>query len=380
MLKKICLIVAALILMTGSAFARDCHFQILLTVHQDETESSLSADVFFCENKMILISSLFPSFFLSLQENTDSILSITEQESSFDSFYIPPIMTVMKELIQVMNLSENEGMYSGDLFDAAGLQASGTYTIEEFLSLPEMISAKESADQSYLWELVQTELKELLNQTDLTKVIVHFSLYDNGKYLTLTGTEEERTIFTVSFDFSGQNTVKAVLGYAENGSNYYWVSEYSVLSEDEIRLTCGLFADNKQQGYRSIVNSQPILTENWQIQLSDNRKEMSVAGEMIPGNGTVPAEFSGCLSLENLSFQARIGFRNTEGTYLNISAVLDDAPVHTEGLKAFAIENLSDLPDIGTLTSEISQNIIPFMLQIIQLLPGEYSDLLFPAD
>lgn len=378
MLKKIfCLIFAALILMTGSAFANEHHLQIKLTVHQNEDESFLSADAFFCNNEILILSSLFPSYYLSLKEDTGRMIPELSQGISFNSFSIPPIRNALAELIRMMNLSESEGVYTGDLFDGASVQAAGSFTMEELLALPEEVFDAKGENWIFFIKPLIGEIKNQLEQKGLIKSVVRFGVYDNGKYLTITGISDEKTIFTLSCDFADPNAVKAVFGRSENGTNYYWVSDFNVLSENEIRYTCRLLADGKKQGFRSVMNCTPVLTENWKISLSENREEMSFSGEILPGNEMSPADITGYLSLEKYTFQAQIGFRNMEGTCLNISSVLDESPVHTEGLKAFSMDNLSDLPDIGTITSEISRNMMPFMLQLIQLLPEEYMTLLF---
>ena len=213
----------------------------------------------------------------------------------------------------------------------------------------------------------------------LNGVSIQYNLYNEGKYLIVNGLEKEKTVFTVSLDFTDPSTVKSILGYASEGSNYYWVSDLSVVSEKEMHFSSALVSDGMKHGYRSVEMKPPVLKENWNLQLSDDRKTLSFTGEILPANDKNPLDISGTLSLnEKPELAAKICFRDWQEAFFTASAKTDNSSVNTEGLQILSAEVFSGT-GTASLETELNGNIIPLMMKLMLALPEGYREDLLPA-
>ena len=66
MIRRILTLLAALFLMTGSAFAAEQHAEIQFVIHQGDSETAVTADLLLREKEIVVLSGLFPSYALSL--------------------------------------------------------------------------------------------------------------------------------------------------------------------------------------------------------------------------------------------------------------------------------------------------------------------------
>ena len=373
LLKKMCLFILVMVLLTGSAFAEDTRVEIQFIVHQENSESAFTAEVLFRESEILVLSGLFPSFAFSVPGEYSGFSAIPDQDTTFNSFSLDDTGSVIRNILEQMNTVTLSGLFAGDLFDQAGTVTKGTVSFQELLSVLPTLNSSWKINPELFRKSFMQEVFPASGLPDLSGTLIQYNVFDDGKYLILNGLEKDKTVFTASFDFSVRNSLKAVIGHAEEGKNYYWIHDLSILSPDEFRLTSALKSDLLKQGYRSIITNPSIVTENWNVQLSENRKEISFDGEIVPENGKKTVEISGMISTESKTvFRAKIGFRDLEESYFTFSVSMDHLPVNTGNLKVLSLSDFTSSSEYDSFLTEISGNIIQFMLKLSQALPEDY--------
>ena len=371
MLKKFCLVVAVLILVSGSACAADLRLETQLIIHQKDSESAVTAEVLIREHEIMLISGLFPSCAFSFAAESVSVPDLTAADTTFDLFELPEATAVVPAFLQLLNAETSEGVFAGDLFDNASIAAKGQISAGDLLSL---LAAHIQAEKEQNGGMTDS-LSALPDISELSGLMIQYNVYDNGKYISFYGSKGDKTVFTVSCDCSATDAVKAVTGYSSDGKNYYWDSDVTLDSPNKMFFTSSMFADALKQGYRNAANGTPIVTESWTIQLSDDRKEMDFTGTILPANNKKPVEIEGSFSMNNHpALQIKAGFRDWEEAYLTLTVSVDESTVNTEGLKIIPLNELTDFSEAETAVSEIAANGIPILLKIITALPEEYQD------
>ena len=214
----------------------------------------------------------------------------------------------------------------------------------------------------------------------LSDIMIQYRVYDHGDYLTLNGVLGDKTIFTLSCDLTEENSVKSVLGYPENGKNYYIVSEFKVISDREISISSAMISDRNKLGYRAIMNNAPVLKENWRIRLSPDRKETEFTGEIVPENGKKPLEISGSISKETKPMLlAKIGFRDWTESWFTLAVTLENTLLNTESLKVVSVDSADDNQGLE-FVGEISGNAMAFLTRLMMALPEEYRTELLPLN
>lgn len=367
MIRRILTLLAALFLMTGSAFAAEQHAEIQFVIHQGDSETAVTADLLLREKEIVVLSGLFPSYALSLPCD-GAAAAAADDAASYGPFYLPGIGTVLPGIVQVLNPETSEGIFTGDLFDEAYILSKGECGIYDLLAIPEKLGGE--AAGSFL----QNGISALFGQTDPESIRIRYAMYDNGNYLTLTFLQGENTVGTASFDFSDPKGLKALIGNAENGTNYYWALEVRVQTTEEMTITASLFADPRKAGYRSVMRNRPVVAENWKLRLSEDRKEIRFTGEVLPGNGKTPIDISGSFGKENKPMlQMNIGFRDWDKATMTLNAQLSETTVNTEGLKTIQLENTESLAADSGLSTEITVKMMPLLAVLMQAVPAEYA-------
>lgn len=374
MLRKFCLLVIILILVSGSACAADLRLEMQFIIHQKDSESAVTAETLIREHEIMLISGLFPSYAFSIDSEQASLPELTD--TTFDLFTLPEATEIIPAFLQILNAETYEGVFAGDLFDNANLAAKGCISAADLLSLfAGHIRTETEQTQDTHSGGILNDFSVLSDMSDFSGLMIQYSMYDNGKYLSFSGTEGDRTLFTASFDCSAPDTVKTVTGYASGGKNYYLDSAVTLVSSNELFFTSSLFADILKQGYRNTVKGTPVVTENWTVLLSEDRKELDFSGTILPENNKKPVEIEGTFSMNNHpALKMKAGFRDWEESYFTLTISMDESPVNTEGLKIISLNNQSDVSETQSAITEITANGLPIMLKMIMALPEEYQD------
>lgn len=377
MLKKLCLILVAIVMLTGSALADDSRIAVQVIIHQKDNESALTAEMLIRDDEILLTSGLFPSYAFSVTDNHPALSETSAAMKEFNPFDLSKIAPFLTGMIQNLNPETAEGVFSGDLFDNASSVMKGRFILNSLMN----ILTGEDENKLLPGSAVTEIASELFSISDLSNIEIQYNLYDEGNYLILNGLENDQTFFTISFNFTDPSAVKALLGYADEGANYYWKSEVSILSENDLNYSSVLIADPQKKGYRSIMQNKPILTENWNVKLSESRKILSFTGEILPANDKKPVDVSGSVSLEDQpEMLAEIRFRDWEEAYLTISVKSDKSSMNTEGLKIFNMNSLTDDTETEAFKNEIVENAVPLFMKIMLVLPDEYRKDLLPLN
>ena len=375
MIRKILTLLLALCLITGSACAAEQHAEIQFVIHRGDSETAVTADLLLRENEIVALCGLFPSYALAVPFENGGLAVRAESAGSYGPFYMPGIGSALPGIVAALNPETAEGIFTGDLFDEAHTLSKGECRISDLTALPAKLGGEETGKATA--NLIQA----LFGQTDPESITVRYAMYDEGTYLTLTFLQDEKTVGTVSFDFSDPKGLKAVTGFAENGTNYYWAAETAVRTTEEMTLTASLFSDPLKSGYRSVMHSSPVVTENWTLQLSEDRKEIRFTGEVLPGNGKRPIDISGSFGKENKPMlQASIGFRDWDKAYVTLNVHFSDTTVNTEGLEKIDLSKAGDLSADSGLKAEITAKTLPLLAALIQAVPTEYAENLFPMN
>ena len=133
MLRKFCLLVIILILVSGSACAADLRLEMQFIIHQKDSESAVTAETLIREHEIMLISGLFPSYAFSIDSEQASLPELTD--TTFDLFTLPEATEIIPAFLQILNAETYEGVFAGDLFDNANLAAKGCISAADLLSL-----------------------------------------------------------------------------------------------------------------------------------------------------------------------------------------------------------------------------------------------------
>ncbi len=137
MFRKCIILFLALILFSGSAFAQDYHLDVEVTVCEGNDSRNISLNVLFRSKELLLLSSLFPSFAVSVPDNTGT-LNPDDINSLFSSEMPPVYISVdhagfFKKYSEYITEPERKGFFSGDLFDNAKTVKSATFSLGELL-------------------------------------------------------------------------------------------------------------------------------------------------------------------------------------------------------------------------------------------------------
>ena len=374
MLRKIVILLSILMLLTGTAYAQDLHLGITLSLHHSGDESTLDTDILFGESEALILSGLFPSFAVSVPIPEETDLEIAYQEISMTDFFPAwDMMSVTAAWVSALESETAKGIYAGELFDEAFTAQTGTCSLADLADLFfMMMNNGTTQEEPVISESVTDEFIYEENEIQYA-----YAVYDSGKYATFSAGDSRQTFCTVSFDFSNPACPAMVFGYAENGKNYYWKIQLSRISDTEIHIQSSLLPDENKAGYRSISREEPIMEENWILKKSVG--DLCFTCEMIPGNEMTPVYLSGSFSAKDLlRFQADIHFGTQEGSFISLTAFMDEEPVSSENLTILSYEDLTDPDNTNTvqLSEEAGVHAVSLYMMLLQMLPQEYMKLM----
>ena len=380
-MKKIFSILLAMILMTGCAAAGDYHLDIQFVVHQGNEDTAVTAEAVLREHQIQFLSGLFPSYALVMEYNNAELLqSLAAVTEPFDIFAMPSFREGLSAFGTDIQAETVTGVFTGDLFDEAHSMISGTFPLNEIISRIMKIANPGYASGT---DEQQDTVKDVFSGKGLQKlsdIMIQYRVYDHGAYLTLNGVFGDKTIFTLSCDLTEENIVKSVLGYPDNGKNYYIVSEFKVVSDREISISSAMISDRNKLGYRAIMNNSPVLKENWKIRQSQDRKGTEFTGEIVPENGKTPLEISGSISTETKPvLLAKIGFRDWNESWFTLAVTLENTLLNTEGLKVVSVDSAEDNQRLE-FAGEMSGNVMAFLARLMMAVPEEYRTELLPLN
>lgn len=363
MLKKTLIVFLALILFCGSAPASAERMTLDIGLQTETDAKHLTADLISADGKTFILSDLFPSYavsfpfssgfgFSDIRSAVISLIRLFRQDSSPARF----------EQLSFFNPVTEKGLYAGDLFDSATQLQTLTVNISDF------ISQVGKADHAGLLPLFDSVFD--------SPVSLVIRIYDSGKYLSVSGMKETFTLFTLSCDFSESGKKKIVWGYPENGQNYYWAAESTVLSEEEMVISCALYSDKWRRGFRDAAMNDPVLSEKWTFQMT-GQDQMQIRAEITPASYPDPIVIS-CIVMDDIS--AEVQFGNSGQSSLSFSIREKTDEIKIDGYQQISIEDLLSPSKAAAFYAEIGANALPFYFYLMQILPQDFLNVLLNQD
>jgi len=373
MLRKYIALFLVMIVFTGTALAQDAHLDFELKVQKPENEKTLTGSIATREQDILVFSSLFPSYVVSVpgKMNFENLFRLFGNDFSIS---VPKISDIDIESGIMTKGIQTAGLYSGDLFDEAKTVQTGTIAVSEILAYMESLPGYEETRS------VQAIINGFLPGKDydgLRNALIQYNLYDSGKYLTLNIFHGDATVATVSFDFSVQKRIEMLLGYAEEGKNYYLDAEVKETEENTVEIKSVLFADAWKNGYRDVRNSTPVLESTWTLSLLPKLREVLISGHFVPSNGLESIVFSGVMSAnENPALTMEFHFSGAEDNRFIIGIQAADNVINAEEKTEVTLAEITTAQGVTPFTDEISYNFLAFYSMLLQSIPAGYQQLL----
>ncbi len=371
MLKKICILAFAFVLLTGSAFAQDSHIQIRIGVQQKGNDTGIILDAIQKEQDLILTSGLFPSYAFTMAGAFPSFFTGDLPDLSKLTFvYSPDLPERMTAWADSLQAEKTMGFYAGDLFDTATVMRRGNCRLDELTGLLQ--------EESIISGMMSIFLN-IAGSAGYSNARAEYSVFDDGRFVSFTGTTGDATIFTVSFDFSMEGGYLAVFGTPGKGKNYYWKTETRSADENTLQIRTALYADEGKTGYRNAVKNTPVLQETWEAAVQQEERTIRFSGTATPGNGISAMNIQGVFTPEKTEkLNASLTFGEATEDRLTMSVRTDQAQLSTEGLKTILLETEKAVSedDTALIIQEIFPNIMPFYLTLTQVLPETYRETL----
>ena len=381
MFRKCIILFLALILFTGSAAASDYHLDAEVTASGRNDTRSISINVLFREKELLLLSSLFPSFALSVPVNAGMLYP-----GDLSSLFAPqnsPIYVSLdgtgffKKYSESIREPEREGFFSGDLFDSAGTVKTAEVSMDELLGYIRAEYGPEDADISLMGEILSRHLSGRM-EPDLSGTVIRWNVYDQGKYVTLILLKGDLAYATVSLDYSRDNRIRAVIGYAENGRNYYWDTETEQTGENQVEFRAELLSDALKKGFRTAKSSTPVLQFSFTATALPSLRQVFTTGMFTPSNGLDSILFSSTFSLgEKPVLTADLYFSSSKDNAISLKICADDTPFDTEGKTVIPSNAMSESGQMPTFTSQLAVNFLHFYSAVKEVVPAEYQDILY---
>ena len=378
--KSLVLLFSLMLMITGTAQAQDINLDINITIHLPAFEKSLASSVLFREQDLVVLSDLFPSFAVTVPEtvNPEAILGFFPSDGTISLKGIGDSVVKAAALVQTDRIS---GIYSGDLFDDATVLQTGSIKLTDFISSVNSAPDTQYNPVSALFEVMAQSLTAGVEEKDLSDVVILYSIFDEGKYLSLNVIKDDATLATASFDFSQDASYRSVFGYAENGKNYYWDIELNESAENQIRIQSALFSDAAKEGFRCARNGAPVLESSWTLSMLPTLREIVVTGMFVPSNDLDPILLNGVIEAkETPALSMDLHFNSAEDKYLSFVVKTGSEKPDLSNWTLLSVEDLSSSETVTSFTNEISLNLLTFYSAFIQTIPMGYQQLLMMLD
>ncbi len=215
-------------------------------------------------------------------------------------------------------------------------------------------------------------------EPDLSGALIRWNVYDRGKYVTLTFVMENKTFATVSLDYSRDSRIRAVIGYAEGGRNYYWDMEVEEVGENQAEFRAELYSDALQKGFRNAKSSTPVLQFSFTSTALPSLKEVFTTGMFSPSNGMDSILFTSTLSLaETPTLTADLYFSNAKENTFSVIISADNTPVDMEEKTVISSYSMSESGQMTSFTGQLAVNFLRFYSLVKEVVPADYQEILY---
>lgn len=372
MFRKFMVLFLIIVFSAGTALAQDVHLEIELTLQKPDDEKTLSGSILEREQDLLVFSGIFPEYAVSVPGKFDFNSLFHSFEENF-TLFIPSFSDIADENKILTQGSRIDGVYSGDLFEEAKTVQTGFISVSDLMTLIRSFSGYKDSGSS------RDLLNVLLPGTaaeELNDALIEYSLFDNGKYLTLNVIKDNATIATISFDFSISKRIEILLGYAEEGKNYYLDTEVKETAENSVKIQSALYADAWKKGYRDARNNKAVLETTCSFVLLPELHEILINGMFVPSNGLESMMFRGTMSATKApDLTMEFHFSGAEDNRLIVGIRSAENASDPADKTIVSLEEIRVGQGMNQFTNEISLNFLPFYTALIQALPDGYQKL-----
>ena len=373
MIKKFLLLLLSAITVFSAAFAEDSQLLIDYTVHSAAGESTEIMYVRAADGKLTVLSSLFPGSCImdTLPEGAPAFTAT--DSGSFPDFAFPDFRNIVRLWGTALRPQSKTGLFSGDAFETATSMDYCTCSRLDLLSLCTHIleTAAPEAVNLMISSVTSSDMAEMLTGG---RERITCRIYDEGKYLSLTGNIQDSTVFTLCFNFADPDLVHAVFGYADSGVNYYWSVQAQVVSGHRISVSSALRADYRKAGYRICMYDEPILREDLTLNLSEDNKQIDFESRMTPQNGLNSLLLNGTFKpwTDDLCrVEARFSGMPEE-QYISLAIQKSGRTMETAAKKTFTLKEVLAPESGNKLVAEVNGRIQFIYAATVSVIPEVY--------
>ncbi len=357
MIKRILVLLILTFFICGTGSAERINHQLSITVHKSDTEYTRSIDIYQNENDITVFSELFPTYFISAHHFP--LISLNRSGEFTQIHSISEIRSALMNWSLTNQTSEGQGFYIGDSFELANSVLRGKCDLNSLMNLMREIFACSFSLTDFViddngWEF-------------------EYKVFNAGEFFSLNGKKNNETVFTVSADFSENESFGLVFGYGDREKNYYWKSRASIQSGVLSEGRTEFYADDNRKGFRKAAQSGSVLEAEWKIKPSENGNIKMIQGQVSGNNGAAPISFLLTRAEnEKLMMEGKIFFGKDENRYILFSLKNEPTEMNTESRKEISLNSILSDGMVHELLDEISRNILDFYIILAQIVPAEY--------
>ena len=376
MIRKILPICLAMIFLFTCANARAQHLMMEISVHHDDEVSSESIDLTSDGSRFEIYSTLFPGCFLSgTFPDTETFFSSGNHLFSFSFLHPSDLKPVLDNLTPELNPRSRNGFFSGDAFEEATSELYGTCSVQDILPL--FFSMTGMMD-SVISETETAGFLQILSaygiSSDSAAENLIYRIFDGGKYFSLTEKTKNAVTRTLSCNLSDPSLTKLVYGYAQSGKNYYWTLDFVQISPQELVLSAFFRTDPEKNGYRAIMNNEPVLQESWTFSITEDQSAILFSGSVEPQNDLDSILITGGIHpLSDILLFAELRFSGSpENQYFTLSIQKSDREITAGSLQEYAVTDLF-LSGDHSFSGEILDGMTRIYSAMISYIPLDYT-------
>ena len=366
-----CFILLCVFLFSQSA-AETMHWHTELELITEEKEMKAEGDLVNIDSNSVFFISILPEYqFISHGKEIQIPYNIITDLNNLK------INTVFRKWMNSLYTGESAGVYSGDSFDTALKKTEVHFTLRDLFSLLAGLSRDMNADEeegNHSNTLTIFTFPEMLLSFNPA-----FSLneFDQGKYYSLSGYWKENLFVTASLNLDNNDDPYAVIGYAENGKNYYWLIQMNATGENETQYHLKLYADDYQTGFKTLGEDALIISMHWIVKTENAPEKRRVVfnAELLPANELTSVEVSGEFNDseegEMLLISAR--FTNRERPILRLQINTDNKDIsgQAEDRNVIRMDSIT-AEEQEKLSAEVNQTLNEWRSALIKSLPEDY--------
>ena len=310
----------------GQSTAETMHWHAELELLTAETAMKAEGDLVNNDSNSVFFTSILPEYrFISVGKEIQIPYNVVTDLNDLKS------NPVFRKWINSLYTEESAGVYSGDSFDTALIKTEVHFTLRDLFSLLAGLSQNVNADEkeeNHSNTLTILSFPEMLLSFN---PIFNLKEFDQGRYYSLAGYWKENLFVTTSLNLDNNVGPYTVIGYAENGKNYYWSILMDAKDENETQYDLSLYADDYQTGFKTLGEDALIISMHWIVKNENTSAKRKVVfnAEILPANELTSVKVNGEFndSEEGEMLQISAHFTNREKPTLRFQVYTDNKDV-----------------------------------------------------